>query len=369
MLLRRSGVGCVVLERQSRGYVEQRQRAGIVEYRGVRMFEQWGLGQLLGAFPADNTLEIRVDGETWLLGQDAYSKDAVGRAVPQQVLVRNLIGAFLADGGDLRFDAADVTLSGLDGDRPVVGYTDADGNSREIVCEFVAGCDGDHGVSNASIPDGAVAAYIFDQGISWLTVMADAPPSRYPLMAVGRHGYAAQYFRGPKASRCYLQCSPDDTQADWPADRIWAELRLRLHRPDLPTGPITETEVFPLRSVVREPMSYGRLYLLGDAAHVISPMGAKGMNLALYDAEVFAAAVRDSVRDGDDSGLRAYSDVCLARTWRYQEWSYWMSGMLHDMCGSNSDPFVARLAAARFRRILDSPAATRYWAEMMTGLG
>jgi p-hydroxybenzoate 3-monooxygenase len=349
--------------------VEQRQRAGVVEYRGVLMFERWGLGQLLGRFPADNTLEIRVDGETRLLGQDAFSKDAAGRVVPQQMLVRNLIAAFIEDGGDLRFDAAEVTLRGLDGDRPVVGYTDADGNTREIECEFVAGCDGDHGISSASVPAGAMATFTFEQGISWLTILAEAPPPRYPLMAVGREGYAAQFSRGPTASRCYLQCSPGDRAADWPADRIWAELRLRLHRPDLPIGPITETEVFPLRSVVREPMSYGRLYLLGDAAHVISPMGAKGMNLALYDAEVFAAAVRDRTSDGDDSGLRAYSDVCLERTWKYQEWSYWMSEMLFDLSGPDADPFRARLARARLRRVLDSPAAARYWAEMMTGLG
>jgi p-hydroxybenzoate 3-monooxygenase len=368
-LLRRSGVECVVLERQSRGHVEQRQRAGVVEYRGVLMFERWGLGQLLGGFPADNTLEIRVDGETRLLGQDAYSKDAAGRTVPQQLLVRNLIAAFIADGGDLRFDAADVTLHGLDGDRPVVGYSDDQGNAREIECEIVAGCDGDHGVASRSVPADAMATYTFEQGISWLTILAEAPPPRYPLMAVGQRGYAAQYARGPKATRCYLQCDPDDTPADWPAERIWAELRLRLYRPDLPTGPITETEVFPLRSVVREPMSHGRLYLLGDAAHIISPMGAKGMNLALYDAEVFAAAVRDQTSDGDDSGLRAYSDLCLERTWKYQEWSYWMSEMLHDMSGASADPFLARLARARFQRLLDSPAAARSWAEMMTGLG
>lgn len=369
MLLRRSGVDCMVLERQSRAYVEQRQRAGVVEYRGIRMFADWGLERLLGSFPADNTLEIRVDGETRLLGQDDYSRAAAGQAVPQQVLVRNLIAAFLADGGDLRFEAADVTPHGLGGERPVVSYQGPDGASREIECAFVAGCDGDHGVAVASVPDGAMTEYALDFGISWLTILADAPPPAHALMAVGRRGYAAQYSRGPRASRFYLQCAPGDRPDDWPADRIWAELRLRLHRPDLPAGPITETEVFPLRAVVREPMSYGRLFLLGDAAHVISPMGAKGMNLALYDAEVFATAVRDFTRDGDDSGLRGYSATCLARTWKYQEWSYWMSEMLHGMSDANADPFRARMATARFERVLASPAATRYWAEMMTGLG
>jgi len=369
MLLRRCGVDCVVLERQSRAYVEQRQRAGIVEYRGVRMFTDWGLGELLGSFPADNTLEIRVDGETRLLGRDDYSRDATGQAVPQQVLVRNLIGAYLADGGDLRFDAADVTLHNLGGERPVVRCGTPDGTRHEIECAFVAGCDGDHGVAAASVPDGAMTEYALDFGISWLTILADAPAPPHALMAVGRHGYAAQYSRGPRASRFYLQCDPADRPEDWPADRIWAQLRLRLHRPDLPTGPITDTEIFPLRAVVREPMRYGRLFLLGDAAHVISPMGAKGMNLALYDAEVFATAVRDFTRDGDDAGLRGYSGTCLARTWKYQEWSYWLSEMLHGMSGANSDPFRARLAQARFERLLASPAATRYWAEMMTGLG
>jgi p-hydroxybenzoate 3-monooxygenase len=368
-LLRRSGVDCVVLERQSRAYVEQRQRAGVVEYRGVRMFTEWGLDQLLGSFPADNTLEIRVDGETRLLGRDDYSRDATGQAVPQQVLVRNLVAAFLADGGDLRFEAADVALHELGGERPAVTYHDPDGAKHAIECAFVAGCDGDHGVSNASVPDGALTEYAFDYGISWLTILADAPPPAHALMAAGRHGYAAQYSRGPRASRFYLQCDPGDRTDDWPPDRIWAQLRLRLDRPDLPAGPITETEIFPLRALVREPMSYGRLFLLGDAAHVISPMGAKGMNLALYDAEVFAVAVRYFSRDGDDAGLRGYSDTCLARTWKYQEWSYWFSEMLHDMSGGGVDPFRARMAEARFERVLASPTATRYWAEMMTGLG
>lgn len=367
MLLRRSGIDCVVLERQSRTYVEQRQRAGVVEYRGIRMFEQWGLGSLLGSFPADNTLEIRVDGATRLLGQDAYSRETAGQAVPQQVLVRNLIAAYTADDGDLRFEAASVSLSGLDGERPVVGYTGPDGIAREIECDFVAGCDGDHGVSNSSVPDGAMAAHALDFGISWVTILADAPPPRHALMAVGRKGYAAQYSRGPRASRFYLQCSPADRPEDWPEDRIWEQLRYRLHRPDLPGGPITETEVFPLRGLVREPMSYGRLYLLGDAAHVISPMGAKGMNLALYDAEVFATAVRDFAAYGDDSGLASYSDVCLARTWKYQEWSHWMSEMLHGMC--EADVFRARLARARFERVAATEIGARYWAEFMTGLG
>jgi p-hydroxybenzoate 3-monooxygenase len=361
-------VDCVVLERQTRAYVEQRQRAGLVEYRGIRMFHDWGLDAVLGSFPADNSLEIRVDGVTRLLGTDPFSRQNVGQLVPQQALVRNLIGALLADGADLRFEVPDVTLDGADTDHPLVRYSGTDGTVREISCDFIAGCDGDHGISSTAAPAAAMSVTSHDFAVSWLAILADAAPPRYPLMAVGERGYAAQYFRGPNASRFYLQVAPGDTTADWPADRIWDELRFRMHRPDLPTGPVTETEIFPLRAQVREPMSYGRLYLLGDAAHVISPMGAKGMNLALYDAEVFATAVRDYTATGDAAGLRDYSATCLARTWRYQEWSEWFAEMIFGMCPQNADPFRSRLARARFERVLTMPTAERHWSELFTGL-
>jgi p-hydroxybenzoate 3-monooxygenase len=369
MLLRQSGIDSIVLERQARDYVERRQRAGLVEYRGVRMFREWGLEHLLGTFAADNTLEVRVDGETRLFGQDAHSKQAVGQLVPQQALVRALIAEFLALGGDLRFEAADVSLHGIETSRPVVRYTDADGAAHEIECDFVAGCDGDRGVTNGYVPAGAGAEYTHDFGITWLTILAEAPPPENPLIAVGDRGYAAQFFRGPASSRFYLQIPQGDTPAAWPAERIWDQLRLRLHRPRLPGGEITETEVFPLRALVREPMSHGRLYLMGDAAHVISPMGAKGMNLALYDAEVFATAVRDFTRDGDDAALRAYSGTCLARTWKYQEWSHWMADMLCGLCPANASPFRRRLARARLDRVLATDTGRAYWAELWTGLG
>jgi p-hydroxybenzoate 3-monooxygenase len=289
--------------------------------------------------------------------------------VPQQALVRALIAAFTADGGDLRFEAAEVALHGLDTDRPSVTYTGSDGGQHEIECDFVAGCDGDHGSTHSAVPDGVLTEYATDFGITWLTVLADAPPPRHPCLATGERGYAAHFARGPAASRFYLAVPPGDTRADWPGGRIWEQLRFRFHQPGLPDGPITETEIFPLRALVREPMSYGRLYLLGDAAHIISPMGAKGMNLALRDAEVFATAVRDFVRDGDGTGLRAYSGTCLARVWKYQEWSEWMLEMMHGICPANSDPFRARLLRARLDRMTGTETGSRYWAEMMTGLG
>lgn len=371
LLLRRSGIDCVVLERQSRAYVEQRQRAGLVEYRGVRMFTEWGLADLLGTFPADNTMELRVDGEPVFIGRDAHAQEYVGLLTPQQALVRNMIAAFLDDGGDLRFEVDDVVLSGLDSQRPVVSYTDVEGTAHEVACDLIAGCDGDHGVCRGSIPDGALTAYTRDYGVTWLAILADTPPLRYPSFGIGVRGYAASFSRGPKSARFYLEIPPDDTQADWPPERIWSQLRERFWLPDLAVGPITETEIIRLRSQVFEPMTYGRLYLLGDAAHVISPMGAKGMNLALYDAETFVHAARDYLRAGDDSGLRAYSDTCLARTWRYQEFADWWSQMFFSRCGEHAaaDPYAARVATARLARFTEpASAAALAWGELMTGL-
>ncbi|MER6425609.1 4-hydroxybenzoate 3-monooxygenase [Streptomyces sp. NPDC001137] len=369
-LLRRSGIDCIVLERRSREYVAQRQRAGIVETRAVRMFDSWGLAdRVLGGIPYDGILEIRVDGESHLVSDNDGSEGPRARLCPQQVLVQKLTAAYLADGGDLRFEAADVSLHDLTGDRPTVRYRTADGTLHTITCTFVAGCDGDHGISRTAVPDGALTAYSQDHGIGWLTVLADAPPPAHPLLAVSPHGFAAHFPRGPQTSRYYLQCPPDDHPDAWPDTRIWDALRTRLADPALTAGPITDRETFRLRSLVHDPMQYGRLYLVGDAAHIVSPMGGKGMNLALYDADVFARAVRDSVRDHDDTALRGYSQRCLRRVWNDQEFSHWLTRTLHDAGDTTAfGPFHRNLARARLDRLLTSPTAARAFAELMTGL-
>jgi len=369
-LLHRAGIPCMVLERQSRAYVEQRQRAGIVETRAVRMFHEWGMdASVLGGVPSDDVLEIRVDGQRRLLQYGADDDGPQSLLCPQQVLVANLIATFLDDGGDLRFESSEVTLDGLTGQRPTVRYRSPDGVMHEVACDLVAGCDGDHGVSRATVPDGELTAYPFDHGISWLTVLAEVPPPPRPLMAISSHGFAGHFARGPHASRFYLQCAPTNQEDDWPDDRVWQHLRTRLDEKGLAAGPITEKVVFPLRSVVHEPMRYGRLFLVGDAAHVVAPVGGKGMNLALYDAEVFARAVRDLIAHGDESGLNSYSRTCLQRTWNYQEFSRWMTEMLHD-AGDDSrvGPFRRKLAQARLERLCHSRASALAFAELMAGL-
>lgn len=369
-LLRRSGVDCVVLESRSREYVAQRQRAGIVESRAVRMFESWGLADLvLAGPPHDGILEFRVDGESRLVDDSDGSAGPGARLCPQQVLVQKLTAAHLADGGDVRYEAADVSLHDLTGDHPTVRYRSADGTPHAITCAFVAGCDGDHGVTRTAVPDGVLTAHALDHGIGWLTVLADAPPPAHPLLAVSPQGFAAHFPRGPHSSRYYLQCPPDDHPDAWPDQRVWDALRTRLADPALTAGPITDRETFRLRSLVHDPMQYGRLFLVGDAAHIVSPMGGKGMNLALYDADLFARAVRDHVRDHDDTGLRTYSQRCLRRVWNDQEFSHWLTRTVHDAGDdTESGPFLRNLARARLDRLFTSPTAAQAFAELMTGL-
>ncbi|GIF44849.1 4-hydroxybenzoate 3-monooxygenase [Actinoplanes xinjiangensis] len=361
--LQRRGVSCVVLEMRDRAYVEGRQRAGVIDHRAGEIFAEFGLdGPVAAGGPVETLLEIRTDGVSRLLDVPALAGGRPSRLVPQQMLVQRLIGTFLDGGGDLRFGALDVTPHDLGGDRPRLTYLDADGGEHELSCDYVAGCDGFHGVSRRSIPEGELTTYSFDHGIGWYTVLADSPAPRYPLMAVSRHGFAAQFARGPRASRFYLQYRPGDDPRQWPDEDTWSELRLRLGDESLPAGAITGREVVEMRSFVAEPMSYGRMFLVGDAAHIITPMGAKGMNLAIADAYVLARAIID----GD--GLGEYSATCLRRTWDYQEFSRWYTEMVHD-AGDDSaaGPFRRRLALARLDRLFRSPPAAAAFADLMAG--
>lgn len=367
-LLHRSGIAAVAVEARSRTYVEQRQRAGVLDHRAGRTFVEFGLADaILTNAPLDSLLEIRYDGAPHFLDIPAMTGKH-SHHLPQQFLVQRLIATLVADGGDLRFDAHDVALHDIDGPRPRVTYRGPDGVGHEISCDYIAGCDGFHGVSRRSIPDEALTTYSFDHGIGWFTVLADAPPPRYPLMAVSRSGFAAQFARGPRASRFYLQHRLDEDPMKWDDAHIWAQLRLRLDDKALPDGSITDRDVVEMRSFVADPMSFGRLFLVGDAAHIITPMGAKGMNLALFDAEMLARAVIAAERDGDDTGLRGYSAVCLQRTWDYQEFSRWFAEMVHDAGDdSTSGPFRRQLAKARLDRLFASTRTAAAFAELMAG--
>jgi p-hydroxybenzoate 3-monooxygenase len=329
-LLRR-GIDCVILEKNGREYVEQRQRAGVVDTRAARMFRDWGLeDRVVGGVPTEPVLNFKIDGEIRPL-RFPSGDHADGRFCPQQVLVRNLIDVFVSDGGDLRFEADGVSLHDVDGEQPLVRYQDSAGATRAIGCDFVAGCDGDHGVTRTAIPSEHLTRYSHEFGYAWLTVLAEVPANQQSIMALHSRGFAAQFPRGPHASRFYLQCPPDTSASQWTDERIWDERELRLEEPIPTKGRISSTQVVPLRSVVSSPMSYGRLYLLGDAAHIIPPMSAKGMNLALHDAEVFANAVLHYKNKGHDSTLLDnYSSTCLHHVWNYQAFALW--GVSHKRC-------------------------------------
>jgi len=361
-LLQRNGIGCVVLEARSRSHVEERQRAGVLDHYGSQIFARAGLTEpVVAGARAEKYLEFRYAGEPRLFDGPSQAGGRAGLIVPQQLLVRRLLAAFEAGGGDIRFGAGGVALHDLATDRPRVTY-----GEHEIEAAHVAGCDGFYGVSRGSIPAGVLTTYTFDHGIGWYTLLADAPPPRHALMGISPHGFAAQFARGPAASRFYLQYDPGaEDPREWPDAYAWEQLRLRLGDPDLPGGTITDREVVEMRSFVAEPMSHGRLHLAGDAAHIITPMGAKGMNLALADADVLATALTAAERDGDEAPLRAYSDVCLRRTWDYQEFSRWFTEMVHD--AADPDPFRRRLARARFERLWTNPKAAEWFADMMAG--
>lgn len=201
---------------------------------------------------------------------------------------------------------------------------------HEVACAYIAGCDADRGVSRASIPDGVLTTVVHEFGYAWLAVLVEAPLKEHPVMGVSKHGFVAQLPRGPQRSRYYLQCGLTDTASDWSDERIWNEIRLRMNDASIENSIVHDKDIVPLRSVVHFPMQHGRLFLAGDAAHLVPPTGAKGMNLALFDVDILAQALGKAIRDGDSAGLAAYSDTILPRLWRYQEFSAWMTDTMHD---------------------------------------
>ncbi|GAA2712249.1 4-hydroxybenzoate 3-monooxygenase [Actinoplanes palleronii] len=359
--LLRNGIDCVILEKHRREYVEQRQRAGTIDSFGVRMFREWGLAEVL---EGDRIPEA--EGGFWIDGEEMpieTGDDNESIFCPQQVLVRNLTDVFLRAGGDLRFEAADITLDGIDDRRPVVRYA---GNTRAVFGDLVAGCDGDRGISRAAIPPDALTRHSHEYGYAWLSVLAEVP-AKPSGMAIHSRGLAGVISRGATASRLYLQCRLDDTVDQWPDDRIWSELAARFGTP-VASGPIVSKQLVPLRSVVHTPMHHGRLYLLGDAAHIVPPMSAKGIHLALHDAEVFARAAIHRYQRNDPSLLDEYSATCLRHIWNYQAFATWITDLMHNA----GDPtyageFRKQVARAELQRQFTSPAANRLFSELTAG--
>jgi len=286
----------------------------------------------------------------------------------QQEVVKDLIAARLATGQPLLFDVDEVSVHDLESEQPSIRFRHT-GGERKLECDLVAGCDGFHGVCRESVPEGVLRAFTREYPFGWLGILAEVAPSSEELVyAHHERGFALHSLRSPALSRLYLQCDPDEDLAQWPDERIWQELqtRLGLEGWTLHEGPILEKGVTGMRSFVVEPMQHGRLYLAGDAAHIVPPTGAKGMNLAVADVRVLAEAVASWYRTGDRTLLDAYSDTCLRRVWRAEHFSWWMTSMLHRLPGD--DPFAHRLQLAQLEYVCSSEAAATSLAENYVGL-
>ena len=369
-LLHKKGIDSVVLEARSRRYVEERVRAGVLEQGTVDLLSDAGLGERLQREGlVHHGIELRFDGRGHRI---ALSDLTGGRSIwiyGQREVVKDLIDARLAAEGTIHFEADDVKLSGIDSTSPAISYR-KDGRDHELSCDFVAGCDGFHGVSRDSIPAGVLRTYHHVYPFGWLGILAAVAPSTEELIyAYHDRGFALHSLRTPEISRLYLQVSPDEDINNWSDDRIWEELSVRMATDDgwtLKTGPVLEKGITPMRSFVVEPMQYERLFLAGDAAHIVPATGAKGLNLAVHDVHKLANAFIAWYREDTQELLDQYSDKCLDRVWRVQDFSSFMSLMLHRY--SDDDGFRGRLQRAQLAYICSSEAASRSLAENYVGL-
>jgi p-hydroxybenzoate 3-monooxygenase len=370
-VLAREGIECVVLEDRSREYVEKRVRAGVLEQGTVDLLTELGLADRLHREGlVHRGIELRYDGHGHRI---PFEELAEGRAITiygQQEVVKDLIAARLDADGPLLFEVDDVTLHGIDSDQPSIRFTH-EGVEKELRCEAIAGCDGFHGVCRPSVPDGVLSFSQLDYPFAWLGILAQVAPSTDELIyAPHERGFALHSLRSPELSRLYVQCDPEDSVEEWPDERIWEELHLRLARDDgwtLREGPVIEKAIAPLRSFVAQPMQYGRLYLAGDAVHIVPATGAKGLNLAVADVQVLGEALARYLKGGDDSLLDRYSDACLRRVWRVQHFSWWMTWMLHRF--PDDDGFTRGLRRAQLEYVCSSRAAAATLAENYVGLG
>lgn len=368
-LLHLRGIDSVVLERHTREYIERRIRAGVLEQGTVDLLTDVGLAdRLLRERMIHQGLELLFDG----VGHRIPLTDLTGRELTiygQHELVKDLVATRLATGRPLLFEAQATELADLDTDAPVVHFVH-NGQQVELRCDVVAGCDGYHGVSRPSIPDSVLTGYQHDYPHAWLGVLAKAPPSSEELIYSSHdRGFALHSMRSPQLTRLYLQVAPDEDIAAWPDERIWQELRTRLARHagfTLADGPIVDKAVTALRSYVAEPMRYGRLFLAGDAAHIVPATGAKGLNLAVADVSVLADGIDEWYARGRTEVLEEYSATCLRRVWRVQHFSWWMTTMLH--ISLDVDAFSRRLQLAQLRYLTTSTAAATSFAENYVGL-
>jgi p-hydroxybenzoate 3-monooxygenase len=369
-LLRLAGIESIVIEARSREYCETRVRAGLLEQGSVDLMDEIGASERLHREAlVHGGLFLRFSGRS----HHVDINQLTGRSMyiyPQQDTVRDLIALQLAAGGAVRFEVSDVAVEALDTDKPSIRYVDAAGTECHITCDFIAGCDGYHGISRPSIPESALESYERDYPFAWLGILSESPPIDPELIYVHHpDGFALFTMRSNAQSRLYLQVAVDEDIANWSDDRIWSELHHRLEgdeTPPLIEGVVLQKTILPMRSFVVTPMRFERLFLAGDAAHIVPPTGAKGMNLALADVAVLGRALETFYKTRSMQLLDAYSDTALRRVWGAERFSWWMTSLTHVF--NDRVPFDNQVQKSELDYITRSRAGAETLAEQYVGL-
>jgi p-hydroxybenzoate 3-monooxygenase len=370
-LLHKAGIDNVIIERQSGDYVLGRIRAGILEQITVDLLHEAGVGhRVQSEGTVHHSIELVYRNTRHAIDVSGLTDGKVVTAYGQTEMTRDLMEARAAVGLTTVYNAANVNIQDFDGTSPLVRY-EVDGQVQTLNCDFIAGCDGFHGVCRASVPPGAIQEFERTYPFGWLGVLADVPPVSPHAIVYANHerGFALCSMRSMTRSRYYVQCPADDKVEDWSDERFWDELRTRLD-PDLAsriiTGPSIEKSIAPLRSFVAEPMRFGRLFLAGDAAHIVPPTGAKGLNLAASDVKYLSSALIEHYLEKSDAGINSYSQRALARVWRAERFSWWLTSLLHRF--PDTGGFGQRVQEAELDYLIHSAAASRTLAENYVGL-
>ncbi|ADG10807.1 4-hydroxybenzoate 3-monooxygenase [Caulobacter segnis] len=369
-LLRRAGVEAVVIERRDREYVEGRVRAGVLEQVTVDLMNTLGLGERMRAEGLVHTgTNIASDGDLFRIDMSELTGGSTVMVYGQQEVMKDLFDAAEPRGVRIIFDAEDVALHDIDGSKPYVTWR-KDGAEHRLDCDFIAGCDGYHGVSRATIPADVLKTFERVYPFGWLGVLADVPPCDHELIYSNHErGFALASMRSPTRSRYYIQCGLDERIEDWSDERFWDELCLRLG-PEagarVTRGASFEKSIAPLRSFVSEPMRHGRLFLAGDAAHIVPPTGAKGLNLAASDVIMLGEALTEHYLEGSNAGLDGYSARALARVWKAERFSWWFTSLTHRF--PDRDGFDRKMQVAELAYMRGSRAAQVTLAENYVGL-
>ena len=369
-LLARAGIESIVLEMHPRQYIEERVRAGVLEQGTVDLLNELGLGdRMMRQGLMHYGIELRFAGR----GHRIDFADLTGgkgvMVYAQHEVIKDLVAARLAAGAEIVFEAKEVRVDKIESEKPAIRFT-KDGVTQEMECDFIAGCDGFHGVCREAIPNGILQVYDRNYPFGWLGILAEAQPASHELIySHHERGFALMSMRSPKISRLYLQCEPDEDLNEWPDARIWEELQKRFSTSDgfsLTEGPVIQKGVTGMRSFVVEPMQFGQMFLAGDSAHIVPPTGAKGLNLAVADVRVLAAGLKEFYASGKRDLLDRYSEICLRRVWKVQRFSWWMTSLLHKFSSDNE--FDRRRQLAELDYVTSSRASSATLAENYVGL-